>query len=106
MQWMHFANSLGLTAVNPAELEMISKIIILSESLQGIIDCVEKKLYDIDSSFQLCVFMASRALVNPSGLVGGTRLNFCDLGASRGQELLILFTFREHSVQTSQRSWI
>lgn len=44
------AHSLGFTAANPGELETISKVKLLSETLQGVIDCVEKKLYDIDSS--------------------------------------------------------
>ena len=43
------ANSLVFTAENAAELETTtSKIRILSESLQGVSDCLEKKLYDID----------------------------------------------------------
>ena len=67
------ANSLGFTSVNPAELETISKIIILSESLQGVIDCVEKKLYDIDSSSYMSSWLPE-TLVNQSGLAGRPRL--------------------------------
>ena len=59
--------------MNPTELETISKIVILCESLQGVIDCVEKKLYDIDSSSYVCSWLPE-ALANRSGLVGRPRL--------------------------------
>ena len=67
------ANSLGFSAETPGELETISKIKILSESLQGVVDCVEKKLYDIDS-FAYVSSWLPEALVDRSGLVGRPRL--------------------------------
>ena len=66
------ANSLGFSAETPGELETISKIKILSESLQGVVDCVEKKLYDIDS-FAYVSSWLPEALVDRSGLVGRPR---------------------------------
>ena len=108
------ANSLGFTAANPAELETISKIIILSESLQGVIDCVEKKLYDIDSSCYVSSWLPE-ALVNQSGLAGRPRLivNIVQVEFLRSWRFSwtrIAYTrslhFENHSVETSQRSWI
>ena len=66
------ANSLGFSAETPGELETISKIKILSESLQGVADCVEKKLYDIDS-FAYVSSWLPEAFVDRSGLVGRPR---------------------------------
>jgi len=54
-------------------LETIWEIKILSESLQGVINCVEKKLYDIDSSSYVSSWLPE-ALVHRSGLVGRSRL--------------------------------
>jgi len=54
-------------------LETIWEINILSESLQGVINCVEKKLYDIDSSSYVSSWLPE-ALVHRSGLVGRSRL--------------------------------
>ena len=67
------AHSLGVTAANPGELETISKVKLLSETLQGVIDCVEKKLYDIDSSSYVSSWLPE-ALVYRSGLIGRPRL--------------------------------
>jgi len=54
-------------------LETIWEIKILSESLQGVINCVEKKLYNIDSSSYVSSWLPE-ALVHRSGLVGRSRL--------------------------------
>lgn len=54
-------------------METIWEIKILSESLQGVINCVEKKLYDIDSSSYVSSWLPE-ALVHRSGLVGRSRL--------------------------------
>lgn len=54
-------------------METIWEINILSESLQGVINCVEKKLYDIDSSSYVSSWLPE-ALVHRSGLVGRSRL--------------------------------
>ena len=68
------ANSLVFTAENAAELETTtSKIRILSETLQGVSDCLEKKLYDIDASSYVSSWLPE-ALVHRSGLVGRPRL--------------------------------
>ena len=68
------ANSLEFTAENAVELDTtISKIRILSESLQGVSDCLEKKLYDIDASSYVSSWLPE-ALVHRSGLVGRPRL--------------------------------
>ena len=64
-----FINSLK----NPSDLETISKIRNLSETLQGVINCVEKKLYDIDSSFYVTSWFPE-ALVHRTGLVGRPRI--------------------------------
>ena len=63
-------NSLVFTAENAAELETTtSKIRILSESLQRVSDCLEKKLYDIDASSYVSSWLPE-ALIHRSGLVG------------------------------------
>lgn len=54
-------------------METIWEIKILSESLQGVINCVEKKLYNIDSSSYVSSWLPE-ALVHRSGLVGRSRL--------------------------------
>ena len=68
------ANSLAVTGEIAVESETTtSKIRILSESLQGVSDCLEKKLYDIDASSYLSSWLPE-ALVHRSGLVGRPRL--------------------------------
>ena len=58
---------------NPSNVETISKIRNLSETLQGVIACVEKKLYDIDSSSYVTSWLPE-ALVHWTGLVGRPRI--------------------------------
>ena len=58
---------------NQADFDRISKIKTLCETLQGVIDCVEKKLCDIDPSSYLYSWIPE-ALVHRSGLVGRPRL--------------------------------
>ena len=63
------AHYLGVDAEIPDELETISKIKSLSEALQGVIDCVEKKLYDVNSVTYVSSWLPE-SLVHRSGLVG------------------------------------
>ena len=58
---------------NSSEVETVTKVKRLSYTLQGVIDCVEKKLYDIDSSSYVSSWLPE-ALVHRSGLVGRPRL--------------------------------
>ena len=68
------ANSLGFSAENPVQVETtLPKIRTLSDSLQGVSDCLEKKLYDIDASSYVSSWLPE-ALVHRSGLVGRPRL--------------------------------
>lgn len=54
---------------NSSELETVTKVKRLSYTLQGVIDCIEKKLYDIGSSSYVSSWLLE-ALVHRSGLVG------------------------------------
>ena len=80
------ACTLDVTAENPRELETISKIKFLSDTLQGVIDCFEKKLYEIDMSSYESSWLPE-SLVLRTGVVGRPQL-VVNLGIS---SLLALF---------------
>ena len=64
---------LSLLSENQADFERISKIKTLCETPQGVIDCLEKKLCDVDPSSYVSSWIPE-ALVHQSGLVGSLRL--------------------------------
>ena len=107
------AISLGFTVENAVELEATtSKIRILSESLQGVSDCLEKKLYDIDASPYVSSWLPE-SLAHRSGLVGRPRLavNLVQVEFLRSWHFSwtrISYTlyFKNNSLETTQRGWI
>ena len=68
---LRIAYWLSSLSENQVDFERISKT--LCETLQGVIDCVEEKLCDIDPSSYVS-FWIPEALVHRSGLVGRPRL--------------------------------
>lgn len=70
------SSTLRRTSISEGQSESvtISKVKHLSDTLHGIIDCVEKRLYDLDSIYYVTSWLPE-ALVHRSGLVGRPRLH-------------------------------
>ena len=94
------ACTLDVTAQNPRELETISKSKFLSDTLQGVIDCFEKKLYEIDMSSYVSSWLPESLVLRTSWktAIGSES---CTSGISWTRIAFILCISRSYAMKTS-----